>query len=124
MKLFFGAKPGRFCLRSTIWIAASHRRESDASVLAVNKYRQASGAKSVEGSRAFCALGQRSTNAQSAPARFVRAKADNGELDVYALCSTAVSFRVTQVFDIVRGVHALIPKAIFAPELRREMMMV
>jgi len=28
------------------------------------------------------------------------------------------------VVDIVRGVHALIPKAIFAPELRREMMMV
>src|SRR5262252_7874779 len=81
MKLFFGAKPGKFCLRSTIWIAASHRRESVASVLAVNKYHQASGAKSVEGSRAFCALGQRSTNAQSAPARFVRAKADNGELD-------------------------------------------
>jgi hypothetical protein len=26
--------------------------------------------------------------------------------------------------DIVRGVHALIPKAIFAPELRREMTVV
>jgi acetamidase/formamidase len=35
-----------------------------------------------------------------------------------------VSFRVTQVVDIVRGVHALIPKAIFAPELRREMTVV
>jgi hypothetical protein len=28
------------------------------------------------------------------------------------------------VVDIVRGVHALIPKAIFASELRREMTMV
>jgi hypothetical protein len=27
MKLFFGAKPGKFCLRSTIWIDANHRRE-------------------------------------------------------------------------------------------------
>jgi hypothetical protein len=26
--------------------------------------------------------------------------------------------------DIVRGVHALIPKTIFAPQLRREMTMV
>ena len=28
------------------------------------------------------------------------------------------------VVDIVRGVHALIPKTIFAPDLRREMTMV
>jgi len=27
MKLLFGVKPGRFCLLSTIWIAASHRRD-------------------------------------------------------------------------------------------------
>jgi acetamidase/formamidase len=46
------------------------------------------------------------------------------ELDAYALCSVAVSFRVTQVVDIVRGVHALIPKSIFAPDLRREMAVV
>jgi hypothetical protein len=32
------------------------------------------------------------------------------DLNAYALCSVAVSFRVTQVVDIVRGVHALIPK--------------
>ena len=48
MKLPFGVKPGRFYLRSTIWIAASHRRECGVSVLAVNKHSQASGAKSVE----------------------------------------------------------------------------
>ena|SRR5215469_3995326 len=29
MKPLFGVKPGRFYLRSTIWIAASHRREFD-----------------------------------------------------------------------------------------------
>ncbi len=38
--------------------------------------------------------------------------------DAYALCSIAVSFRVTQVVDIVRGVHAMIPKNLFTGELR------
>jgi acetamidase/formamidase len=52
------------------------------------------------------------------------AQAMISELDAYALRSVAVSFRVTQVVDIVRGVHALIPKSIFAPQLRREMTMV
>ena len=56
--------------------------------------------------------------------KFLAAQAKISELDAYALCSIAVSFRVTQVVDIVRGVHALIPKAIFAPDLRREMTMV
>lgn len=40
------------------------------------------------------------------------------------LCSIAVSFRVTQVVDIVRGVHALIPKNIFAGQLRQQMTVV
>ena len=56
--------------------------------------------------------------------KFLAAQAKISELDAYALCSMAVSFRVTQVVDIVRGVHAMIPKAIFAPDLRREMTMV
>jgi acetamidase/formamidase len=56
--------------------------------------------------------------------KFLASKAKISELDAYALCSIAVSFRVTQVVDIVRGVHALIPKTIFAPALRREMMVV
>ena len=67
-------------------------------------------------------------NAMAACARnaikFLAARAKISELDAYALCSIAVSFRVTQVVDIVRGVHALIPKAIFAPQLRREMAVV
>jgi acetamidase/formamidase len=56
--------------------------------------------------------------------KFLAAQSKISELDAYALCSIAASFRVTQVVDIVRGVHALIPKAVFAPELRREMTMV
>jgi len=40
------------------------------------------------------------------------------------LCSIAVSFRVTQVVDIVRGVHALIPKSLFTGALRREIAIV
>jgi acetamidase/formamidase len=56
--------------------------------------------------------------------KFLAAQARITELDAYALCSVAVSFRVTQVVDIVRGVHALIPKTIFAPDLRRQMTMV
>ena len=45
-------------------------------------------------------------------------------MDAYALCSIAVSFRVTQVVDIVRGVHALIPKNLFVSELRRQIAVV
>jgi acetamidase/formamidase len=56
--------------------------------------------------------------------KFLAERAKISELDAYALCSVAVSFRVTQVVDIVRGVHAMIPKAIFAPQLRREMAVV
>ena len=56
--------------------------------------------------------------------KFLAAQARISDLDAYALCSVAVSFRVTQVVDIVRGVHALIPKIIFAGELRQQMKMV
>jgi acetamidase/formamidase len=56
--------------------------------------------------------------------KFLAAQAKISALDAYALCSIAVSFRVTQVVDIVRGVHALIPKSIFASELRQQMNMV
>src|SRR5215831_1389346 len=52
------------------------------------------------------------------------ARAKISELDAYALCSIAVSFRVTQVVDIVRGVHALIPKNVFANQLRQQMTIV
>src|SRR5262249_58585479 len=52
--------------------------------------------------------------------KFLATRAGMTELDAYALCSIACSFRVTQVVDIVRGVHAMIPKNLFAPELQRQ----
>jgi acetamidase/formamidase len=55
---------------------------------------------------------------------FLAAHADLTKLDAYALCSIAVSFRVTQVVDIVRGVHAMIPKNLFAAELRKQISVV
>ena len=33
--------------------------------------------------------------------------------DAYMLCSTAVDFRVTQVVDRTKGIHAMIPKSLF-----------
>ena len=56
--------------------------------------------------------------------KFLATRAGLTELDAYALCSIAVSFRVTQVVDIVRGVHALIPKNLFVSELRRQIAVV
>jgi len=55
---------------------------------------------------------------------FLSAHAELSKLDAYALCSIAVSFRVTQVVDIVRGVHAMIPKSLFAPGLRQRISLV
>jgi acetamidase/formamidase len=40
------------------------------------------------------------------------------ELDAYALCSLGVSFRVTQVVDVNKGVHAMIPKSLFSERMR------
>jgi acetamidase/formamidase len=56
--------------------------------------------------------------------KFLATRAKLSELDAYALCSIAVSFRVTQVVDIVRGVHAMIPKSLFAGPLRQEITIV
>jgi acetamidase/formamidase len=50
---------------------------------------------------------------------FLSSRAGLTPHDAYALCSIAVSFRVTQVVDIVRGVHAMIPKSLFEGDLRR-----
>ncbi len=55
---------------------------------------------------------------------FLATRANLTPLDAYALCSIAVSFRVTQVVDIVRGVHALVPKSLFAPTLRQQIAIV
>jgi acetamidase/formamidase len=56
--------------------------------------------------------------------KFLSTHAGLTELDAYALCSIAVSFRVTQVVDIVRGVHAMIPKNLFSGELRQKIAVV
>ncbi|HEY6306864.1 MAG TPA: acetamidase/formamidase family protein [Candidatus Angelobacter sp.] len=56
--------------------------------------------------------------------KFLSARAGITDLDAYGLCSIAVSFRVTQVVDIVRGVHAMIPKSLFTGELRQKMTVV
>jgi len=56
--------------------------------------------------------------------KFLAARAKLSELDAYALLSIAASFRITQVVDIVRGVHAMIPKSLFADALRREITVV
>ena len=44
--------------------------------------------------------------------------------DAYGLASMAVNFRITQVVDVNQGVHAMIPKDIFARELRETMRVV
>ncbi len=56
--------------------------------------------------------------------KFLASRAKLTELDAYALCSIAVSFRVTQVVDIVRGVHAMIPKSLFSGALRQQIAIV
>jgi acetamidase/formamidase len=49
---------------------------------------------------------------------FLSRRADLTRLDAYSLASLATSFRVTQVVDINQGVHGMIPKEIFARDLR------
>ena len=55
---------------------------------------------------------------------FLSSRAKLTREDAYALCSIAASFRVTQVVDIVRGVHAMIPKSLFIGELRQRIAVV
>ena len=56
--------------------------------------------------------------------QFLQTRAKLTAHDAYALCSIAVSFRVTQVVDIVRGVHAMIPKSLFTGALRKQISVV
>lgn len=49
---------------------------------------------------------------------FLNRRAGLSRLDAYALCSMGVSFRVTQVVDVNKGVYGMIPKSIFHPRLR------
>ncbi|ACL65103.1 Acetamidase/Formamidase [Anaeromyxobacter dehalogenans 2CP-1] len=52
---------------------------------------------------------------------FLEARAGLTRLDAYALCSLAVSFRVTQVVNGQKGIYGVIPKRIFHPQLRAAM---
>jgi len=52
---------------------------------------------------------------------FLAKRAGLTRLDAYALCSLAASFRVTQVVDVNKGVHAMIPKSIFRASLASRM---
>jgi acetamidase/formamidase len=50
---------------------------------------------------------------------FLSQKAGLSRDDAYGLASLAVDFRITQMVDVQNGVHAMIPKAIFAPDYRK-----
>jgi len=50
---------------------------------------------------------------------FLHATLDMDPLDAYSLCAVAVTFRVTQVVDGNKGVHGMLAKDLFAPELRQ-----
>jgi len=41
--------------------------------------------------------------------------------EAYSLASLAVDFRVSQLVDVQNGIHAMIPKSMFAPDFRRTM---
>jgi len=45
-------------------------------------------------------------------------------VDAYSRCSLAASFRVTQNVHRTKGSHALLPKDLFAPELRQRISIV
>jgi acetamidase/formamidase len=55
---------------------------------------------------------------------FLQRKAGMTPLDAYSLASIAISFRVTQFVNKTRGVHAMIPKALFSAERRASMSIV
>jgi acetamidase/formamidase len=55
---------------------------------------------------------------------FLTAKAALTPADAYGLASLAVDFRVSQMVDVNNGIHAMIPKSIFAPDFRATMRIV
>src|ERR1051326_1641374 len=55
---------------------------------------------------------------------FLERKAGLTRLDAYGLASMAASFRITQVVDANKDVHAMIPKSLFSGELRESISIV
>jgi acetamidase/formamidase len=51
---------------------------------------------------------------------FLSIRAGLSRVDAYSLASIAVHFRVTQFVDRTRGIHAMIPKVLFAEDLRQD----
>jgi acetamidase/formamidase len=47
---------------------------------------------------------------------FLEQRAGLSRMDAYGLASMAASFRVTQVVDANKGVHAMIPKSLFSAD--------
>jgi acetamidase/formamidase len=52
---------------------------------------------------------------------FLAAKAQLSRDDAYGPASLAVDFHVSQMVDVNNGIHAMIPKSIFAPDFRARM---
>ncbi len=48
--------------------------------------------------------------------KFLNKRYGMNELDAYAFCSMGVDLRVTQVVDLAKGIHAMIPKSYFVSE--------
>lgn len=55
---------------------------------------------------------------------FLSTKAGLSRDDAYGLASLAVDFCVSQMVDINNGIHAMIPKSIFAPDFRQSVAIV
>jgi acetamidase/formamidase len=51
--------------------------------------------------------------------QFLEAALGMDPLDAYSLCSTAVTFRVTQIVDGNKGIHGMLAKDLFRPDLRQ-----
>ena len=52
---------------------------------------------------------------------FLALQAKLSRADAYGLASLAVDFHVSQMVDVNNGIHAMIPKSIFAPDFRKTM---
>ncbi len=55
---------------------------------------------------------------------FLSSRAKLSRDEAYSLASIAVDFRVSQMVDVNNGIHAMIPKSIFAPDFRATMSIV
>ena len=55
---------------------------------------------------------------------FLSTKAGLSRDDAYGLASVGVDFRITQMVDVQNGVHAMIPKSIFAADYRKSIALV